>query len=372
MSASGSGQVRVGLVVGQLTQGGAERQLYELALRLPHHGYMPTVFCLSQAEDPYGPLLRSAGIQVHCLPRRGSFELRRARLLARALRHENIQLAHAFLFVGNLYCHFAARRAGVQAFLPSVRSLEFTRPWLFRRLDQRVFSRARLILVNSPSLGMQLRQAYRIDAQKLRVVPNGLDLGRFPDPAEAAARPAGPPVIGSVSLFKKEKRIPMILEMAAALSRQGSDAIFRLVGDGPERRDMLALRDSMGLAEMVEMPGASRHIPEDLAGFDIFLLASEREGMPNAILEAMAAKRPVVASRVTGTVDVVRHGSTGLLFDPTSVEDAVATLKRLLDDEVLRRQMGREARRVAESHYSAEAMVGGTIDVYRELGMKAA
>jgi glycosyltransferase involved in cell wall biosynthesis len=164
----------------------------------------------------------------------------------------------------------------------------------------------------------------------------------------------------------------MILEMAAGLSRLGSDATFRLVGDGPERPSLLALRDRMGLEYKVEMPGASHRIPQELAGFDIFLLASEREGMPNAILEAMAAGKPVVASRVTGTVDVVRHGSTGLLFDPVSVEDAVLTLNRLLDDEALRGRMGAEARRLAVTQYSAEAMVEGTIQVYRELGMEAA
>ncbi|MFQ5670893.1 MAG: glycosyltransferase [Acidobacteriota bacterium] len=359
--------VRVGLVIGQLTHGGAERQCYELAVRLGARGYRPVVFCLSEAEEPYGPLLRRAGVRVCCLPRRRRFEWRRVGRLAQELARARVDLVHAFLFVANAYGYFAARRAGLPAFLPSIRNMESRRPRLFQAVDRRVLARSPVILVNSPDLAGWVARRYGVERSSLRVVPNGLDLSRFAGIAPPPVSGRQGTVVGSLSLFKEQKRIPFILEMARRLLRTHPDARFRLVGGGPLRERMLGLRDRMGLAGQVEMPGATEDVPGELAGFDLFLLASDREGMPNAVLEAMAAARPVVASDVAGTSSVVCHQKTGLLFPAADCAAGVEQLARLIDDPAAAARLGQRARDEVREHYSVERMVERTVAVYEEV-----
>jgi glycosyltransferase involved in cell wall biosynthesis len=368
----GGGPRRVALIIGQLTEGGAERQLYELATRLPGHDIEPVIFCLSEAASPYGERLEALGLTVHRLPRTRRFELRRVWDLARRLRASSVDLVHSYLFVANGYGHAACLLARQRLFLPSVRSLETDRPGILRMVDRMVLGRARLVLVNSPVYHRLLPERLGVDVAKLRLVPNGLDLARFssvPPPAGAAARTR---VVGSISLFKKEKRIPFLLETARLVREQRPDVRFRLVGDGPERQAALDVRKRLALEETVELPGASQDIPGELARFDIFILASEREGMPNAILEAMAAGRPVVASRVVGITEVVQDGDTGLLFDPDDPRAAAGALLRLLADDGLARRLGERGRQVAQQQYSVEMMVERTVAVYRELMAMAA
>ncbi len=362
----------VGLVIGQLTHGGSERQLYELARSLQDRGVETHVFCLSQATTPYGGALAEAGIPVHTLPRRRGVELRRVRLLAGELRRRRIWLAHSYLFIANAYARAACALAGVPAFLPSVRNLEPRRSRAARLVDGLVLRGAERVLVNAEFLGQWVASAYRVDGARVRVVPNGLDTSRFAAVPPLPVQRDGGPVVGSISLFKPQKRISFLLEVARRVLARRPGVRFRLVGDGPQRAEILALRERMGLAGAVEMPGRSEEVPAELAGLDLFVLASDREGMPNAVLEAMAAARPVVASAVPGTDEVVCHGETGLLFPPEDAEAAAQAVLSLLEDPARAAAMGQAGREAALSRFSVERMVDRTLAVYRELSRRPA
>lgn len=358
---------RVGLVIGQLTHGGAERQLYELARRLPARGWEPHVFCLSKEDSPYGDLLRAAGVPVVCLERRRNLEIRRVRRLAAAFREHHIDLAHSFLFIANAYAWLACCLARVPAFLPSVRNLEPHRSRAARLIDTIVLRSSRVTLVNAAFLAEWVTRTYGVQAGRLRVVPNGVDESRFAGIAALPESRGGGATVGSLSLFKKQKRIPILLDIARRVRQARPGTRFRFVGDGPEHADMLRLRDNMGLGEVVEMPGRSEDVTSELARFDLFVLASDREGTPNAILEAMAAARPVVASAVEGTAEVVEEGRTGLLFPPDDPARAAEAAVALLDDPARASAMGRAGRDSVRTRYSLDLMVDLTEAVYREL-----
>ncbi|MFQ5767331.1 MAG: glycosyltransferase, partial [Acidobacteriota bacterium] len=353
-------------VIGQLSHGGAERQLYELARHLPSEGIKPTVICLSEADDPYGRLLRQAGIEVVTMSRRMRVEPGRIGRLIRVLREKRVHLAHSYLFGASAYTSAAAWWLGLP-FLPAVRSFGQGRAFVLRTVDRIVLRRGRLVLANSRDVAAWVEKGLGVPGAQIRVVSNGLDLPRFTCIPDMKAGRDSCTVVGSISLFKPQKRIHFLLEVAGNLKSRGRRFRFRLLGDGAEWERCRESRDKMGLQDCVELPGRTDDVASELAGLHIFVLASDREGMPNAVMEAMAAGRPVVATRVPGTAEIVEDGVTGLLVPPDDVDRFAGALETLMDDPGLAGSLGRAGRRRAVVMFPLERMVQETVQVYREL-----
>jgi glycosyltransferase involved in cell wall biosynthesis len=167
--------------------------------------------------------------------------------------------------------------------------------------------------------------------------------------------------------MEPQKGLAYLIEAFRQLRCSGRPGRLWLVGDGPLRRDLeTAVRDA-GLAESVDFLGPRSDVPALLRRMDVVVLPSLWEGLPNAMIEAMAAARCTVATAVDGTPEVVLGGETGLLVpprDPQAIEKAMA---RLLDDEPLRRRMGAAGRLRVEKRFRMERMVEETESVYREL-----
>ncbi|MFQ5718256.1 MAG: glycosyltransferase family 4 protein [Acidobacteriota bacterium] len=352
-------------MIGQLTQGGAERQTFELARGLSGGGIEPIVICLSGATEPYATGLRDCGVSVVTMRRRHSLEWRRVFELGHVLREMRPALIHSVLYAANAYAFLAAWRHGIPSVL-SIRSRGDSRPALLRMIDRQVLRHARRIIINSPSLSRWAQPFYGLQEDRIRVVPNGLDLARFTGGRVAASADVKGNVVGCISLFKRGKRIPFLLEVARLLYMRSPNVRVRLVGSGPMREAVTARRREMGLDRIVDLPGATEAVEAELRGFDVFVLASDREGMPNAVLEAMAAGLPVVATRVTGTEDVVVDGVTGRLVELDDLEGFVDAVAELLDDRELARRMG-EAGRMRAAEFSVEKMVSRTVSVYEEI-----
>ena len=359
--------IKVALVIGQLSHGGAERQLFELARRLPSRGYEPLVISLSSALHPYGPDLEACGVKVQAISRMRSLEPRRVVQLARMLKTSGAEMVHAFLLVANAYAWMASRLSGLTAFLPSVRSKETSRPRWLHLIDRFVLRRSQLVLVNSNHLAEWTVERYGVSPARVRCVPNGLDLSRFDTVGSPRRRRERPARIGSVCLFKPVKRIPFMLEAARRVARQRPGTTMIIAGDGPERPAMLRLRDRLGLQEVVEMPGPVPDAVSVLSGVDVFILASENEGMPNVVLEAMAAGRPIVGTNVPGIVEVVREGESGYLVAPEDLDGFVSALLRIIDHPEHSTRMGDAARRRVRACFSADRMIERTVAVYEEL-----
>jgi glycosyltransferase involved in cell wall biosynthesis len=154
-----------------------------------------------------------------------------------------------------------------------------------------------------------------------------------------------------------------LLEAFAKLATRG-DAALVIAGDGPLRDELAALTARLDIADRVRMLGDRADVRDVLAAFDVFVLPSRTEGMSNALLEAMAMARPVVATAVGGTPEVLAGDTTGLLVpadDPSTMAGAIA---RLLDDPERSARLGAAARRRVEEHYGVAAMVRRLEAVY--------
>ena len=208
---------------------------------------------------------------------------------------------------------------------------------------------------------------------KVRLIPNGIDLGRFtPRPPSASLRaalgvPPSAPIVASVGRFVEVKGYRYLLEAAAQVARARAGVHWILVGDGELRGELEAHARSLGLAPQVHFTGWRDDIPDVLALCDVFVLPSLREAFGRVLVEAMAMGRPVVATTGGGVPDVVVDGETGLLVDPAASAPLAAAVQTLLENPGRAGHLGAAGRRRAQSTFSLTAHVDAVERAYAEL-----
>jgi glycosyltransferase involved in cell wall biosynthesis len=159
-------------------------------------------------------------------------------------------------------------------------------------------------------------------------------------------------VVGTVAVFRRQKRLLDWLEAAARIAAQRADVTFLLVGHGPEEASLKARVQALGLAGRVRLPGFRPDGRRLLALMDVYLMSSEFEGLPIALLEAMALGKPVVATAVGGIPEVVQPGQEGFLTPVGAIDELAAFTIQLLAEPERRRQMGQQgAGKVAENFH---------------------
>ena len=321
--------VSVALAITDLDVGGAERALVALAIGLDPRRWRASVVALSGSGVLVAPL-REAGIAVECLgvdPRR---PLRAVRSLAGALRRANPRLVQSFLFHANVATRLAGPLAGGPWVVGGLRVAERQRRWHLA-LDRLAMPLATGSVCVSEGVRQFSIEAGRLDPSRLVVIPNGVDPAPF-DRALAVDRASiGVPSEAFLALyvgrFDPQKGLNDLLDAASRIIAARADWHLALVGDGPERPALLArIEAEPALRANVHALGRRDDIPALLKGADMLVLPSLWEGMPNAVLEAMAARRAVVGTAVEGTEDLVVPGQTGWLVtpgDPGSLTDAL-------------------------------------------------
>lgn len=363
---------RVLLVIPQLDVGGAEVQLVRLAARLRAHGFEPEVAVFYEG-GALEPELRAHDVPVHHLERTTKLGHEAILDLARLLRTRRFCVVHAFLRPANWRARVAALLAPVPAVFASVRSVEVDLGRIHATLDRILAVWTDAVVVNAEAIGDFLVRRERLSPRLFRVIRNGLDLDPFNDlpPQEAAKRALGidpgAPFVVCVGNLQPEKNHEDFLALAREVSRHRPDATFALVGDGERRGALEIERGRLGLDARVRFAGFQSDVRPFLAACDVFLNTSRREGCCNAILEAMAARRPVVAYAVGGNPDVVADGVTGVLAPFGSIDRLSEAVERYLGDPELRRAHGDAGRDRVRRVFGVAAMVERTAALYREV-----
>ncbi len=220
----------------------------------------------------------------------------------------------------------------------------------------------------SRAISEKLVQVFHIPAHKLQVIHNAVDLGRYESrgglqPPAELARCQKRPVVLTVARLDKQKGHTTLLEAAAQLP----EAVFILVGDGPERAALQAICQSLGLEERVIFAGFRSDIPNWLAHCDLFVLPSLYEGQSLSVLEAMAAGKPVIASAIPGNDEVIVHGKTGWLVPPGNAVHLAQALRALLADPALAQRLALAGQAKVRKEFSVQTMVQQVEQLYADL-----
>ena len=342
--------------------GGAEVLTANLMRRLDRGRFAPELCCLKE-RGPLGEILAEE-FPVHFGLLSSKYDLHVLSRLTRLLRERQMDAvvtvgAGDKMFWGRL----AARRARVPVVLSALHSTGW--PDDIGRLNRVLTRTTDSFIAVAPSHGRFLLERERLPANKIAVIPNGVDTWRFapvPD-ADAIRRELGisptAPVVGTVAALRPEKNHELFLEVARRVVEQLPTARFILVGDGPRRGPLEERARELGIAEKVHFLGSRNDVPRLLSAMDVFALTSHNEANPVSILEAMSATRPVVSTNVGSIFEAVREGKTGFLVPAGDPATFTERLVGLLVDPLLCQTMGAAGRQMVVERWSVDVMVQG-------------
>jgi glycosyltransferase involved in cell wall biosynthesis len=349
------------LIAGTLGQGGAEQQLFYIARAL--HGSGASVRLLSLTKGEYWEeRIRQLGVPVTWVGEHGG-KGARIRHIIKTLRGNAPDVVQSQHFYTNLYAVVAARVLGCRE-VGAMRSDCVSEVRASGAVLGRLSLRApRTIAANSQAA---IRNAIRlgVPSSRLHLLHNVVDTNRF---TPAGSRKRGPVHLIAVGRLDRPKRFDRFLTILARLRNLTATKIkATIVGEGSLRTVLERQAADLGLLDgLVEFRGSVSDMAAVYREADILVLTSDYEGTPNVALEAMASGLALVAPRVGGIQEVVRHEETGCLVAAGSDSaPLVSQVLRLINDEPSRVEMGRRARAYVSANYSPERLPGELRNVY--------
>jgi L-malate glycosyltransferase len=374
---------RVLHLLNNFDSGGTERQAVELLKRLDHDRFTVRVAALHNT----GPLFREIAARFPPVPEfpLNSFynanAFRQTLRLRSLLRCERIDILHAHDFYAGWLGIMAAQFTGTRV-IASQRHLRLSDRRIHAWGEHLINRLARRVLVNSRAIRDQLLRENRTPAGKIVVIRNGVRLPtEFPGGLPCCNDPRAAHdhlcdelglsceslLVGSVANLRAVKGHHFLLEAAARVIRQNNRAHFLLVGDGPLRDELQLQATRLGITQHLHLLGQRADAAQLNVAFDLAVLASLHEGMPNTVMEAMCAGTPVIATAVGGAVELITDGETGWLVPPADAEALAQRITAVLSGKSTGAQVAANGRRFVMANFSMQRMVEAVEQLYDEL-----
>jgi glycosyltransferase involved in cell wall biosynthesis len=362
--------VRVCFLIDELASAGTETQLLALIRNLDRRRVRPYL-CLLRGDSPVSQALEPDDSPILRLGVRSLHHPRtfvRAWQFVRFLRRERIDALQAYFPDSGYFGLPAAWLAGVKYRLRTRNNLGHALTPLHRWLGRAFNVLTTTTVANCEAARQALLEAEQPRPESVVVLENGVDLGRFRNIPLPMARPAAERArVGVVANLRPVKGLDVFVDAAGRLREQHPRAVFEVAGEGELQEALKQQAEAVGLGDRFRLQGGVSDVPGFLAGLDVAVLCSHAEGMSNALLEYMAAGRPIVATAVGAAPNLIEDGVHGLLVPPGDAVRLAKAMGRLLGDRALARRLGESARRRALERYSRVAMVRRFEDFYERL-----
>src|SRR5689334_14085358 len=300
---------------------------------------------------------RSRGLSVRMVHCKGRADWRAVRQIEEYLREDSIDLIHTHGYKADLYGYLAAWRCHKPVVATCHNWVGGTAALgIYNHLDRMALKKFNALAAVSDTVAQRLL-AFGVPAEKIKTIANGIDVPAF-ERAEPLPllKSENSTVVGIVARLDLQKGFEYLLQAARELCKTFPGLKILVVGEGPDRDAIEDLIQQYGLQSNVVLAGQQSNMPGVYAAMDIFVLPSLNEGLPMTVLEAMAASKPVIATRVGAIPSVIKDGENGLLVDPKNSEGLRKAIASLLSDPERRRRMGDQAHALVNRSYTSEAM----------------
>ncbi|MGQ9630360.1 MAG: glycosyltransferase family 4 protein [bacterium] len=347
---------------------GAVKRVLMLCRGLMDRGH--NVVLIAKPGDSLSLAARSAGIKVEEIKILNDGDPGALWRICGVIRRERIDIVDIYHHRAYWLASLAARLMGVRGVLLNRNvTLPMKHRWLDRFLLNVLVDR---VVAVSEAIKRGLVENMGLDPRRVEVIYSSREMNEFSSPIQSSIReelaiPEDAPLIGIVSRLDPLKGHAVLIRAMAKVVEEIPEAKLLIVGCGGEEEALRALVRELGLSDSVVFAGFREDVPRVLRALDVFTRPSLEEGLGSAIIEAMAAGRPVVATREGGIPELVEDGRTGLLVPPGDVDGLADALIFILRNRGAARDMASKAREFAERNFSADSMIRRTEAVYMEL-----
>lgn len=362
---------RVLEIIPTLDRGGAEKQLALLAAGLPRDQFEVHVCALTRG----GPLvekIESAGVPLAVIGKTWKIDPGALWRLKRHIRQLQPDIVHTWIFAANCYGRYAASRVGVKHIVAGERCVDRWKVWHELAIDRMLAKWTERIVTNSSGV-VDFYAGKGLPKEKFVIIPNGIEPFHSPSTTSRDALlnelglPGDARIIGAIGRLWEQKRYKDLIWAADLLKCIRDDTHLLIIGDGPQRWRLERFRDLCEIADHVHFLGQRDDVPRLIEHFDCLWLGSGYEGQSNAIMEAMSAGIPVVATDIAGNRDLVVPDKTGYLVPVGDRAEFARWTNVLLDDRDLAKRMGEAGRDRVVNEFSVQQMINRHVDLYNEL-----
>jgi glycosyltransferase involved in cell wall biosynthesis len=363
---------RVLLLVGSLARAGTEHNAAMCCKHFDKGRYHPDLWVL-KTGGLLESIVRGAGVEIHHLDRGWKYSPFGALRAVRQIAGARFDLLQAFLPTEAVYAALAkilfrlpqpmVFRCGWSG--DSLHAASWRYGWLYRRAYS-------AFVANSPS-SADFLESMGIPRERIRIIPNIHESERFFQPIDRAQVRqsleinANVPLLIHVGRLTPTKRVQDLIEAVSMIVSCRPELRVLLVGDGPDRRNIVGEIERLNLQDHIKLLGVRSDVPALLRSSDLFVFPSETEGLPNAVIEASLAGLPIVACDVPGVRDVVRHGETALLCPPRDARALAALIENTLSNPLAAQHRAKRSQHEAEAKYSVDNVLSQLYQLYDEL-----
>lgn len=360
--------MKIAILVDTLAVGGAERQAILCVSELRKLGHSADLIYYHPTVE-YGEMLEQLGVQPIYVDANSSF--RRFHRLRSLFRERNYDVVHGFKMGAEFYAAISGAWARVPRRFGSCRStydLSLKYCLLHFLIDKLLDA----WIVNSKAGAESMARKARISAQKMVILPNGVCAEMFLAPmpaAEAKARlgfSADRVLVTMIARLEPGKNHRMFIDAASIVTRREPKAVFMVVGKGSQQSALQGYASNQGLSGSVIFLGQRPDVAEILAATDISALSSDLEGLPNAVIESMAAGKPVVCTNYPGYHQVMVPESNALISPCGDAGAFAENVLRLIENPSLRHQIGSAAQQHVRKHFSNQTMAKNLVAIYSD------
>ncbi len=345
--------------------GGSERHLLTLLPALRERGVDATFIGLDDADpDPFYEQLDRIDVPYVRLRAPRDLDPMLAYRLRHVLRRAGPDIVHTHLVHADVY---GAVTAGLTAVVSTKHNDDPFRLGPFRHVERLCARRARRVICITDALARFNIEGVGLPAEKVSVVHYGLD--ELPAAWGPPGGPTLPPqarVLLAVSRLEEQKGLDVAIEALARVRERHPDTVLVVLGLGSQRKPLQALAEARGISDAVHLAGSVGDVADWLSRAEVFVHPARWEGFGLALLEAMLAGLPIVASEVSSIPEIVADGTTGLLVPPDDVSQLAEAINNLLDDPARARSYGAASLERARTLFSVAAMAERTLAVYRD------